>query len=76
MDRYSLENPSAAVPDAPTHDQRLIAQTGNEHEQATLAGFRSSTPGLLEVGGVGIEEAKLRTMAVISRRAPSSTRRH
>ena len=28
MDRYRLENPSEVVPDQPTDDQRLIAQTG------------------------------------------------
>lgn len=57
MDRFHFENPGEAVPDQPTKDQRLIAQTGNQHEQDTLVGFRASAPGLVEIGGVGPEEA-------------------
>jgi predicted RecB family nuclease len=70
MDRYRLENPGAVVPDPPTDEQRLIAQTGNEHERATLVEFRSSNPGLVEIGGVGIEEAERRFIAAISTKAP------
>src|SRR5580698_9177165 len=70
MDRYRLENPSEVVPDQPTEDQRLIAQTGNQHEQDTLAGFRASTPGLVEIGGVGFEEAERRSLLARQERAP------
>ena len=48
MDRCYLENPGAVVPNQQTEDQRLIAQTGSEHELDTLVEFRASTPGLVE----------------------------
>jgi predicted RecB family nuclease len=70
MDRYHFENPSAALPDQPTDDQRLIAQTGNQHEQDTLVGFRASTPGLVEIGGVGFEEAERRGLSAVHAKAP------
>src|ERR1700683_695540 len=70
MDRYRLENPSEVVPDEPTDEQKLIAQTGNQHEQDTLVGFRASTPGLVEIGGVGFEEAERRSLLALQERAP------
>jgi predicted RecB family nuclease len=70
MDRYRLENPGALVPDQQTENQKLIAQTGNEHERDTLVEFRASTPGLVEIGGVGVEEAERRTILAIVARAP------
>jgi predicted RecB family nuclease len=70
MDRYRLENPGAVVPDQATEDQKLIAQTGNEHEQDTLVEFRASTPGLVEIGGVGAEEAERQTIAAILAKVP------
>lgn len=69
MDRYHFENPGSIVPDEPTDDQRLIAQTGNEHEQRTLAEFRISYPGLVEIGGVGFENAERDTLLAIRAKA-------
>jgi hypothetical protein len=59
----SLGEPWCVVPDQATEDQRLIAQTGNEHEQDRLVEFRASAPGLVEIGGVGVEEAERRTIS-------------
>lgn len=70
MDRYHLENPSDVVPDQPTDDQRLVAQTGNQHEQDTLVGFRASAPGLVEIGGVGFEEGERSTLLAVHAKAP------
>ena len=42
MDRYHLENPGEVSPDEQTDDQKLIAQTGNQHERAVLQEFESS----------------------------------
>lgn len=49
MDRFRLENPDAAIPDAATEDQRLIAETGNEHEQAVLRELKVAVPALVEI---------------------------
>lgn len=70
MDRYRLENPGALHPDEQTEEQRLIAQTGNQHEQATLAVFRTSFPGLQEIGGVGFDAAERATILAVRHRAP------
>ena len=40
MDRYSLENPDAVIPDEETEDERLIAQTGEQHEKTAFEGFK------------------------------------
>ena len=42
MDRYYLENPGAVTPDEETEDEKLIAQTGDQHERAVLDEFKSS----------------------------------
>jgi uncharacterized protein len=70
MARYHLENSGAAVPDRPTDEQRLIAQTGNQHEQDTLVEFRASTPNLIEIGGVGFDEAERSTLLAVRAKAP------
>ena len=49
MDRYYLEHPDTIAPDDETADQKLIAQTGIEHERAVFEELKSSTPGLVEV---------------------------
>ena len=70
MDRCYLESPGSVVPDQQTEDQRLIAQTGNEHELDTLVEFRASTRGLVEIGGVGVDEAERGLFAAILAKAP------
>lgn len=49
MERYYLENPGAVIPDEETEDERLIAQTGNQHERAVLDELRLSHADLVEV---------------------------
>ena len=36
MDRYHLEHRDLVTPDKATEEERLIAQTGEEHERAVL----------------------------------------
>jgi predicted RecB family nuclease len=71
MNRYHLEHPGAVDPDEQTADQRLIAQTGNEHEAAILAEFRASPMGLAEIGGVGFEAAHRLTVEAVRGRTPT-----
>ncbi len=49
MDRFHLENPGVSVPDEETEDQRLIAETGNQHELNVLTELRASDSGLREI---------------------------
>ena len=49
MDRYHLENSGAVHPDEESEDQKLVAQSGDQHEQATLAAFRAITPDLVGI---------------------------
>ena len=49
MDRYYLENPGAVIPDEETEDERLIAQTGDQHERTVLEELRASHSNLVEV---------------------------
>ncbi|MDI1242807.1 MAG: TM0106 family RecB-like putative nuclease [bacterium] len=68
MDRYYLENPGAVVPDEETEDQKLIAETGNQHERRILEELRGTAPTLVEIlrGGDAID----RTKAAVATRAP------
>lgn len=49
MDRYRLENPGMVTPDEETEDEKLIAQTGDQHERAILDELRVSVPNLVDV---------------------------
>ena len=49
MYRYHLENPRAVTPDGETEDQKLIAQTGDQHEHAMLEEFKLSVAKLVEI---------------------------
>ena len=49
MDRYYSENPTAVIADEETEDERLIAQTGDQHERAVLDELRFSHADLVEV---------------------------
>jgi predicted RecB family nuclease len=70
MDRYHLENPGAASPDEDSEDQKLIAQTGDQHESVVLAEFKSSTPDLAEVPKGDPAIARTATLSAISSKAP------
>jgi predicted RecB family nuclease len=49
MDRYYLENPEAITPDEQAEDEQLLAEMGDQHERATLAEFKRTTSGLIEI---------------------------
>ena len=49
MDRYYLENPKAITPDEQSEEEELLAQMGDEHERATLAEFKRTPEGLIEI---------------------------
>lgn len=70
MDRYYLENPDKVAPDERTEDEKLIALTGDQHEQATLVEFKSSTAGLIEVPKDDLAVAKKITLEAIGAKAP------
>jgi len=70
MDRYYLENPHAVIPDEETEDEKLIAQTGDQHEHAVLDELKSSEPNLLEIPRGDFEVSRSNTLAAISSKAP------
>lgn len=65
MDRCHLEKLGALVPDEETEDQRLIAETGDEHERAVLQEFRGTAPGLVEIERADTAIAEAQTLAAI-----------
>jgi predicted RecB family nuclease len=70
MDRYYLENPDAIAPDQDTEDQKLIAQTGDEHERAILDEFKASVPKLAVVPKNDAAAVRSETLSAIKARAP------
>jgi uncharacterized protein len=70
MDRYYLENRGAVTPDEATEDEKLIAQTGDEHERAVLDGFKSSTAGLVEVPKEDPAVGLTKSLSAINAKAP------
>jgi len=70
MDRYHLENPGAVASDEPTEDEKLIAQTGDQHERAVLDEFKSSAANLVEVQKNDPVVARKMTLSAISAKAP------
>ena len=68
MDRLHLENPKAVEPDEESDDQKLIAQTGDQHEAAVLKDFRAAETGLVEVSKDG--DAVQATLRAIESLAP------
>ena len=69
MDRYYLENPKAVTPDEETDDQKLIAETGNEHERTMLEEFKGATK-VTEILRDDFQAAREKTLAAIKSRAP------
>ena len=70
MDRYDLENPGALAPDQETEDEKLIAQTGDEHERAILEEWKSSDQSLVEIPKSDFGSARTMTLSAISAKAP------
>jgi predicted RecB family nuclease len=69
MDRYHLEHRDAFAPDQETEDQKLIAQTGDQHERAVLEEFKSSVTKLMEISKDDAAAAHLETVAAIKAKA-------
>lgn len=69
MDRYYLENPKAVTPDEETEDQKLIAETGNEHERSMFEEFRASTK-VVEIPKEDFQAARKATLTAIESHAP------
>lgn len=70
MDRYYLENPGAVTADEATEDERLIAQTGEEHEWAVLEGFKSSDATVIEIPKHDPVAAREQTLSAIGAKTP------
>jgi len=70
MDRYHLENPGAVTPDEESEDQKLIAETGDQHEQSALHELRKSTPGLVEIPKDEFGAARAATLSAVHAGAP------
>lgn len=70
MDRYLLENPGAVVPDQDTEDQKLVAQTGMQHENSVLQELKLATPRLVEIHKSSFASAQAETLSAISAKAP------
>src|SRR6476660_2521884 len=49
LDRYRLEGLGEIKPDEQTEEEKLLARTGDEHEQSILSGYKSSHAGLVEI---------------------------
>ncbi len=67
MDRYHLENPGAITPDEATEDQKLISQTGDQHEQTVLEEYKTSTKGLVEISRHDADALKSSLSAICAR---------
>ena len=70
MDRYYLENPGAVTPEEETEDQKLIAQTGDQHERAVLEEFKGSVAKIAEITKTDHVVARAETLAAIKARTP------
>ena len=70
MDRHYLENPTAISPDEETEDEKLIAHTGDQHEQTILNEFKSSGVNLAEIPKSDPDVARKETLSAISTKSP------
>jgi predicted RecB family nuclease len=70
MDRYHLERPGEVKPDEETEDQKLIAETGNQHERNVLAELKTTVPGLHEIAKRDFDAACAETAAALAAKAP------
>jgi len=69
MDRYHLENPELVSPDEESEDQRLIAETGDQHERTVLEELKASVPDLIEIQKDDPTGARVATCSAISSKA-------
>ncbi|MDQ3259456.1 MAG: TM0106 family RecB-like putative nuclease, partial [Pseudomonadota bacterium] len=64
-----MENPGAVSPDEESEDQKLIAETGNQHERVVLDEFKSSVADLVEVPKGDTVVARTKTLSAINSKA-------
>jgi predicted RecB family nuclease len=69
MDRYHLENPRTLTPDEQSEDQKLIIETGIQHETTILGEFTSSVADMVEIRQ-GDPDPVAATVAAIHANAP------
>lgn len=70
MDRYNLENPGKIIPDEESDDQRLIAATGDQHEQTVLEELKATDSSLVEISKKDVAAARAQTIAAIAAKPP------
>jgi predicted RecB family nuclease len=70
MDRYYLEHPDAVTPDELSAEERLIAETGQAHEQTVLAELKTAPAGVVEIRARDLRSACEETLAAIQSKAP------
>ena len=70
MDRYHLEYPGEVSPDEQTDDQKLIAQSGNQHERTVLQEFRASEAKLVEIPRDNFDLARRETLSAMEAKVP------
>lgn len=70
MDRYYMENPDAITPDEDSEDRKLIAKTGDQHEQAVLEELKAEEGDLIEIERDDVPAAQAKTLKAIGAKAP------
>jgi len=70
MDRYDHENPGVLSRDETSEDDRLIAETGERHEQSVLEDFRTAGAALVEISREDPATAVLKTITAIEQGVP------
>ena len=70
MERYHLENPKAVKPDEESEDEKLVAQTGDEHERVVLGELKAVTPKLVEISKDDFTAALGKTVEAINAKSP------
>ncbi len=70
MDRFHLENPGTLNPDKETEEQRLIARTGDHHEQEVLESLQASGTEVFVVPKAAWDVAREHTVAAFAARPP------
>jgi predicted RecB family nuclease len=70
MDRHYLENPNGITPDEATEDQKLVAQTGDQHETSVLTELKAGTPELVEIPKADFADARSETLGAIRAKVP------
>jgi hypothetical protein len=70
MDRHYLENPDGFSPVEETENQKLVAQTGEQHEISVLTELKVATPELVEIPKDDFAEARRETFSAMSAKLP------